>query len=310
MDNFNVNINVDDILTQREEENVNLRVNTFNVKNYLQARLSDKEDAKEITIRLLPFSPNGGSPFYKIFMHQVKVNKDVSPSGWKRFPCPQKNHVDGNCPFCETAELARTLKKNAVSDVDKKRYDEVEKSSYARPMWLVRCIERNHEEDGVKYWLFSDSKQKDGIYDKIHAIFRKRLEKGKNIFDLNSGKDLCLSLTKDSNGITRIAITDEDEWTPLTTDYDLGVSWINDPKVWTDVYKVKPYDYLSIILKGGVPVYNKELQKFVDRDEMKNQTEEQHHMQDDIPAHEVVQVENIQNKMSSYDDEDDDDLPF
>ena len=80
--------------------------------------------------------------------------------------------------------------------------------------------------------------------------------------------------------------------------------------MWTDVYKVKPYDYLSIILKGGVPVYNKELQKFVDRDEMKNQTEEQHHMQDDIPAHEVVQVENIQNKMSSYDDEDDDDLPF
>ncbi len=310
MSNFKVNINVDDILNQREKETTKVLQNTFNVNNYLQARLGDNEDSKDITIRLLPFSPEGGSPFYKVYMHQVKVSKEVSPSGWKRFPCPSKNHISEPCPFCETAELAKTLKKNATSDVDRKRFEEAEIASYAKPMWLVRCIERGHEEDGVKFWLFSDSKQKDGVYDKIYAIFKKRLEKGKNIFDVNEGKDLCLSLTKDSTGKTRITITDEDELTPLTDNYDLGLSWINDSKSWTDVYKVKPYEYMSIIIRGGVPVFDKVQQKYVDKYETNEHTVKETESSD-IPEHEEVSLikNNMENTSTNIVD-DDDDLPF
>lgn len=267
MSNFNVNINVEDVLSQRERETTKKAQNTFSIKNYLQARLADNEDSKEITIRLLPFTPDGGSPFHKIFTHQVKVNKEVSPSGWKRFPCPVHNHMGDACPFCETAAQAKVFKKNATTESEKKKFEEVEFANYAKAAWLVRCIERGHEEDGVKYWLFSDSKQKDGIYDKIYAIFKKRLEKGKNIFDVNEGKDLCLTLNKDSMGKTRITVTDDDEWTPITTDFELGSSWINDTKTWTDVYTFKPYDYMSIIVQGGVPVYSKEEQKYVDKKE-------------------------------------------
>lgn len=304
MSNFTVNISVDDIISQREVEASRKNQNTFNINNYLQARLGDNEDYKEITIRLLPFSKDGGSPFHKVYMHQVKVNKEVSPSGWKRFPCPTKNHLGDKCPFCDTAELARNYRKTATSEIDKKRYEEVELATYAKPMWIVRCIERGKENDGVKFWIFSDSKQKDGIYDKIYAIFKKRLEKGKNIFDVNEGKDLCLALSKDSLGKTRITITDEDDLTPLTTDYELGLSWINDAKQWTDVYKVKSFDYMSIILKGGVPVYNKERQTYVDKNEMNNEDtirQNEPSMQTDAE---------IAYETSSPISNDDDDLPF
>lgn len=265
MGNFNVNINVEDVLSQRENETVKRTQTTFNVKNYLQARLADNEDTKEITIRLLPFTAEGGVPFHKVHMHQVRVNKEVSPSGWKRFPCPVRNKTDKACPFCETAEHARSLKKTALSEPERKKYEEVEFANYAKDMWVVRCIERGHEEDGVKFWLFSDSRQKDGIYDKIFAIFKKRLEKGRNIFDVNSGKDLCLTLNKDALGKTRITITDDDEWTPLTSDVELGMSWINDPKRWDEVYTTKSYDYMAIVVQNGVPVFDKEKNTYVDK---------------------------------------------
>lgn len=51
MSNFNVNINVEDVLSQRERETTKKAQNTFSIKNYLQARLADNEDSKEITIR-------------------------------------------------------------------------------------------------------------------------------------------------------------------------------------------------------------------------------------------------------------------
>jgi hypothetical protein len=141
----------------------------------------------------------------------------------------------------------------------------VEFANYAKDMWIVRCIERGHEEDGVKFWLFSDSRQKDGVYDKIFAIFKKRHEKGKNIFDVNEGKDLCLTLSKDALGKTRITITDDDEWTPLTDNVELGNSWINDPKRWDEVYTTKSYDYMSIVVQNGVPVFDKEKNTYVDK---------------------------------------------
>lgn len=314
MSDFKINIGVEDILLQREKELTKTVQTTFDIKNYLQARLGDKEDSKEMTIRLLPYSPEGGSPFQKVFMHMVRVNKEVSPSGWKRFPCPNRNHLDGECPFCETAEYARKLKKEATNEVDRKRFDEAEMSNYARSMWVVRCIERGHEEDGVKFWLFSDSKNKDGVYDKIFAIFKKRLEKGKNIFDVNEGKDLTLTLTKDVLGKTRITITDDDDLTPLTEDEELGLSWINDPKKWTDVYKVKPYEYMSVVLNGGVPVYDKELKKFVDKNsQTESKNEEVKETNESIPKFEEIPVEFKSDYSSSVPqnvDDEEDDLPF
>ena len=313
MSNFNVNITADSVMTQREEQIVKRTQNTFNEKNYLQARLGANEDSKEIAIRLLPFTEEGGTPFHKIHMHQVRVNKEVSASGWKRFPCPIKNEISTKCPFCETAQQARSMKKSTISEVERKKYEEIELANYPQNMWIVRCIERGHEEDGVKFWLFSDSKKKDGIYDKIFAIFKKRLEKGRNIFDLNHGKDLWLNLSKDAKGRTNITVTDDEDYTPLTDDYELGLSWVNDSKKWTDVYTVKPYEYMSVIVQGGVPMFSKEKNTYVDKEEAiaeaKKEIEENlTPTTNDLSQPLEEKTGNVNNVPKQNDD--DDDLPF
>lgn len=273
MNNLNVNITPESVLAQKANEAKvpQKHQNTFDVKNYLNARLADGETSKTIIIRLLPISPKGGSPFEKIHMHQVRVNKEVSPSGWKKFPCPTHNKLGDACPFCETSANARQLRFTTDNEVQKKKYGEIESDNKAREYWVTRCIERGHEEDGVKFWLFSHSKKGDGVYDKIMNIFTQRYNKAQeqgrynNIFDLNEGKDLYLTLTKDSNNKTVINVADDDEKTPLSTDYDTALGWLNDTKKWTDVYTTKPYEYMEIVLCGGVPKFDKELNKYVDK---------------------------------------------
>lgn len=285
--NFSVNIDAEAVKTQYEQEQKTFtpKKTQFNEKNYLQARLSDKETSKTLTIRLLPFSPEGGSPFKKVFMHTVKVNKEVAPNGWKTFVCPTHNKKDGevmgdSCPFCETSAKAKELKSKALDESTKKRYGDIEFLNKVKEMWIVRCIERDHEEDGVKFWLFNSSKKKDGVYDKIMNLAKIRAEaaarKGNDysIFDLNNGLDLIITLTKTADNKTSIQIVDDGFPSPLTEDFDLGMKWIQDDKNWYDVYTVKSYDYMAIIAQGGIPIFNKELNKYVDKEEMNKIKEE------------------------------------
>jgi hypothetical protein len=127
----------------------------------------------------------------------------------------------------------------------------------------------------VKFWLFNDSAKKDGVYDKIMNIYFERKKsaekKGKdsNIFDVNDGKDLIITLTRDQNGKTVIKVIDDGDKSPLTDSYEQGMAWINDTKKWDEVYTVKPYDYMKIVACGGVPVFDVELNKYVDAEEKK-----------------------------------------
>lgn len=242
----------------------------FSEKNYLQARLRPGETKKSLTIRLLPFSPEGGTPFKKVFIHTVKVSKELSPGGWKTFVCPVHNEKGDKCPFCEVTAKAREYRFKTNNEIEKKKYGDIEFMNRAKAAWIVRCIERGHEEDGVKFWLFNDSRAKKGVYDELINIYNERKKaaerKGKtsNIFDLNDGKDLILTLTKDDNGKTVTKVVDDDERTPLTEDYELGMSWVNDQKKWDEVYTVKPYEYMAIVVDGGTPVYDKDQGKYVD----------------------------------------------
>ena len=289
MDNkiFSINVDADAVMAQYEAEQkvFTPKKTQFNEKNYLQARLSDKETTKTLVIRLLPFSPQEKTPFKKVFMHTVKVNKEVAPNGWKTFVCPTHNKKDGevmgdSCPFCETSAKARELKSNSLDESTKKRYGDIEFLNRVKEMWIVRCIERGHEEDGVKFWLFNSSKKKDGVYDKIMNLAKIRSEaaarKGNkySIFDVNNGLDLIVTLTKTADGKTSVQIVDDGTPSPLTEDFDLGMSWIEDEKKWYDVYTVKSYDYMAIIASGGVPIYDKELNKYVDKEEMNKIKEE------------------------------------
>ena len=280
-DNFNVNIDANAVISQHEQENANKTPKNrvaYDPKNYLNARLTGSETSKKIKVRLLPFSTEDDTPFKKVFIHQVKVAKD-NGTGWRTFVCPTHNHMGDKCPFCELSEQAKKLRNSTNNEMEKKKYGDIEFMNRAKEAWIVRCIERDHEEDGVKFWLFNSSRKKDGVYDKIYNLFLERLQEAReegtdyNIFDLNNGKDLIINLAKDSNNKTVIQITDSSKPSPLSTDYEQAKAWVKDSKKWNEVYTVKPYDYMAIIVQGGIPVYDAESGKYVDKKELNEHNE-------------------------------------
>ena len=143
---FSANISAEDVERQYAEEHTQQekpKKTQFDTKNYLQARLGEKETSKTLTIRLLPITPDSTTAFQKVHMHTVRVNKEVSASGWKTFVCPTKNKKDGKimgekCPFCELSARARELKGQALDEPTKKKYGDIEFLNRAKDMWIVR----------------------------------------------------------------------------------------------------------------------------------------------------------------------------
>lgn len=276
MATFKTNMNPEAVNAQILEGNKEKTYSTtFDVKNYLNVRLDGNEQKKKLTIRLLPSSPESPTPFEKVYMHTIRVNKDVSASGWKTFVCPTHNHMGTSCPFCDVSEQAKRAKNSTNNESEKENYKNVESMNRVREMWIARCIERGHEEDGVKFWLIANSK--DSPYAKIMSVWQNRWDKAKengeinDIFDLNTGRDIDVTITKQKDGKNTFSIDVDDKSKPLTEDYELGMSWINDQKKWTDVYKVKPIEYMEVIVNGGVPMYSKDKGIYVDSEELKEE---------------------------------------
>lgn len=97
-----------------------------------------------------------------------------------------------------------------------------------------------------------------------------------NVFDIYNGKDLKLTFSKGQNtkGV-QIKIIDSGKEKPLSTDEKQIEEWINDPKSWRDVYALKTPDYLEVIAEGGIPVYNRDLRRFVAKDPAWNEKQDQ-----------------------------------
>lgn len=142
-------------MTQYYAEQAQMAANTkkkmtFDAKHYLNARLAPGEETKTLTVRLLPYSLEHTSPFKKVFVHSIKVNKEIAPSGWKLFVCPTHNKLGDNCPFCTLSSEARRLRFETADDFKKKELGDIEYANKVKEFWAVRCIERDHEEDGPK----------------------------------------------------------------------------------------------------------------------------------------------------------------
>jgi hypothetical protein len=188
------------------------------------------------------------------------------------------------CPFCELSAKARQLKSQALDEPTKKKYGDIEFLNKAKDMWIVRCIERGHEEDGVKFWMFPDNRQGKGVYDQIMGLAETRRESAKakgndySIFDLNNGLDLIIKLKKGTDGKTATQILDGGFPCPISDDFETGEKWIHDDKKWYEVYTVKAYDYMAIVAEGGVPVFDKEVGKYVNKleaDKVKEEADKQ-----------------------------------
>ena len=155
--------------------------------------------------------------------------------------------------------------------------------------YITRVIDRDHEEEGVKFWRFNENSRGEGIYDVLNDLDKTRAqealeegEKGYSIFDLYNGKDIIINVKKaqipdgfgNMKDITSYNITDGGNRKPLSKDVEKANSWLNDKKTWKDVYSLKTADYLELVVEGKVPVFNRELGKFVDKEESDKKEEE------------------------------------
>lgn len=245
------NSSLEAMLAQYEAAATSGKQTTFDLANYFTTYLKDGVDNKMMKIRILP--TKGRTPFEEVYVHSAKLEGKN-----RKFVCP--SHTSGApCAFCDAKELL--LATGEKEDAD------LAKTYNARLMYIVKVIDREKESEGPKFWRFPKNFKKEGILDKIMATVKML---GNDITDPEKGRDLVLNVVrvKSPRGdsyptVNSIQATDS---TPLTTDEVLKAEWLADTKGWSSVYTVKGYDYLEIVVRGGTPVYDKKLEKFVDKD--------------------------------------------
>jgi len=170
----------------------------------------------------------------------------------------------------------------------------------SKMFYIVKVIDRDREQDGVKFWRFKRNTKSEGVLDKIAPLFRNKGD----ITDSQTGRDLIinLNLTKAGNGreyTTITSIIPEDQ-SPLHSDSVIADSWINDELIWSDVYSKKPEEYLEMIAKGEVPRWDTTTGKYVS-----NSTQEIEMSKPSSPTNTSIPQIDPQEDMDG-----DDDLPF
>ena len=213
------------------------------MKKYFAAILKDTEKQGQRRLRILP-TTDGSSPFKEVWYHEIQVD-----GKWQKFYDPGKNDNERS-PLNEVYEELRSTGK----DSDK----ELAKQYLSRKFYIVKVIDRDAEDEGVKFWRFKHNYKNEGILDKIIPIWRAKGD----ITDPENGRDIILELTKAKTpkGATYTVIQTVmyDDPTPVHTDKEVAASWINDELTWEDVYSKKPVEYLEAIARGETPRWDSE----------------------------------------------------
>jgi len=211
------------------------------MKKYFAAILSDKETQGQRRLRILP-TTDGTSPFKEVWYHEIQVD-----GKFQKFYDPGKNDNERS-PLTEVYEELRST----GNENDKK----LSSTYLSRKFYIVKVIDRDNEEDGVKFWRFKSNYKNEGIYDKIIPIYRNKGD----IADPEKGRDLILELTKAKTPkgavYTVIQTVMYDDAAPIHEDTKLSESWVNDELSWEDVYSKKPVEYLEAIARGETPKWN------------------------------------------------------
>lgn len=217
------------------------------MKRYFTTILPKGSKGEERRIRILP-TKDGSSPFVEVKFHEVNVD-----GKWVKLYDPAQEGK--RSPLNEVKE---GLEMTGV-DTDK----ELSKQYRSKKFYIVKVIDRDHEQDGPKFWRFKHNTKGDGTLDKIFPIFRNKGD----ITDTTKGRDLILSLTlsKSNNGgeYTSINSVIPEDIAPLHEDVKVAETWVNDELTWSDVYAKKPEDYLEMIAKGEVPRWDTNAGKYV-----------------------------------------------
>jgi hypothetical protein len=227
------------------------------MKKYFAAILPQNQNSASKRIRILP-TKDGSSPFVEAWFHEVQVGGQ-----WNKLYDPAKNDNERS-PLTEVyEELISTGKES-----DK----ELAKQYKSRKFYIVKVIDRDHPEDGVKFWRFKHNYKNEGVLDKIIPIWRAKGD----VTDSEKGRDLIIELAKSKtpNGkeYTIIQTVLPDDPSPLHEDKEQLNAWVNDELTWRDVYSKKPEDYLDAIAQGKTPKWDSDAGKYVYNDDISEET--------------------------------------
>ena len=213
------------------------------MKKYFALLLDDKSNSGTRRVRILP-TRDGSSPFVEAWYHEIQVG-----GKWQKFYDPGKNDNERS-PLNEVYEELMSTGK----DSDK----ELAKQYKSRKFYIVKVIDRDREEDGVKFWRFKHNYKNEGILDKIIPIWRNKGD----ITDPDKGRDLIIELTKQKTpkgaAYTTVSTIMYDDPTPIHEEKETMNGWINDELTWQDVYAKKPVEYLEAIARGEEPRWDSE----------------------------------------------------
>jgi hypothetical protein len=248
------------------------------LKKYFTTVLPKGMKTIEKRIRILP-TKDGSTPFVEVKFHEIKVDGkflklyDPAQEG-KRSPLNEVKEGLEMTGIASDRELAKDYR--------------------SKKFYIVKIIDRENEQDGVKFWRFKNNVKGEGVLDKIIPIWRNKGD----ITDPEKGRDLILTLTLTKSGkgndYTIVSSVIPDDASPLHSDPEIIKEWVGDDLVWTDVYSKKPEEYLEMVAKGETPKWDSDSKKWIS-----NSTEE-------------VMIGNTSSQVEDpQDDEDvDSDLPF
>jgi hypothetical protein len=213
------------------------------MKKYFAALLKDNEKQGQRRIRILP-TIDGSSPFKEVWFHEIQVD-----GKWQKFYDPSKNNNERS-PLNEVYEELMSTGKES----DKQLATQYK----ARKFYIVKVIDRDNEQDGVKFWRFKHNYKQEGILDKIIPIWKAKGD----ITDTDTGRDLILELTKAKTGkgamYTVIQTVMYDDPAPISENENEMAEWIGNEMTWEDVYSKKPVEYLEAIARGETPRWDSE----------------------------------------------------
>ena len=218
------------------------------LKRYFTTYLPKGTKSGQKRVRILPTS-DGSSPFKVVWYHEVQVN-----GTYNKFYDPDKNDGERS-PLTEVyEELMKTGKES-----DK----ELAKQYKSRKFYIVKVIDRDAEEEGVKFWRFKHNYKNEGILDKIIPIWKAKGD----ITDPEKGRDLIIELAKAKTpkGATYTVIQTvmHDDPSPVHSTKETAKSWVEDELTWADVYSKKPEEYLEAIARGETPRWDSDAGKYI-----------------------------------------------
>lgn len=218
------------------------------LKKYFTTILQKGEREGQKRVRILP-TTDGTSPFKEVWFHEVQVG-----GRWMKIYDPGKNEGKRS-PLNEVNE-ALMMTGSEQDKILARQYK-------SRKFYIVKVIDQDKPEDGVKFWRFKHNYKGDGILDKIIPIWKNKGD----VTEPNNGRDLILSLSlvKAPNGkeYTNVSSIMYDDPTPISADEAQMTEWLSNEMTWEDVYSKKPEEYLEAIAQGHEPRWSTELGKYV-----------------------------------------------